>query len=82
MEKFRDTNADFYKNLKRGKVESDDFERYIYGKDNNSKMSDLRDELEGKANKYHAEIARKNWVWIVNDRSPLNKVTDFVEGNS
>jgi hypothetical protein len=31
MDKFRDTNKEFYDNLKKGEVQHEDFERYIYG---------------------------------------------------
>ena len=31
MDNFRNTNQEFYDGLKRGKVQTSDFERYIYG---------------------------------------------------
>ena len=31
MDNFRNTNKDYYEDLKRGKVDQNDFERYIFG---------------------------------------------------
>ena len=35
MDKFPDTNKEFYEKLREGKVESKDFERYMYGQHQN-----------------------------------------------
>lgn len=51
MGEFRDTNKEFYKNLKRGDVDPKDFERYIYGGSYNKRSQDDADRVEDKVRK-------------------------------
>ena len=46
MDNFRDTNAEFYRNLKKGDVDPKEFERYIYGGSFNKRNTDESDRVE------------------------------------
>ena len=57
MEQFRNTGKEFYDDLKRGKTETKDFERYIYGSSQN-KYKDDRDRAELEARSAHNSLER------------------------
>ena len=50
MDNFRDTNKEYYEDLKRGKVDQHDFERYIFGAHQNKNRDD-RDKLDERVRK-------------------------------
>ena len=56
VDRFPDTNKEFYQNLKKGEVDREDFERYIYGGSKNEKARDERDILEEQARKKLNEL--------------------------
>lgn len=45
-DQFQNTNKQFYDNIKKGQVNHEDFERYIYGGTYNKKTTDDRDKVE------------------------------------
>ena len=51
MDQFQSTNKQFYDNLKKGQVNNEDFERYIYGGTFNKRTSDERDRIEDDVRK-------------------------------
>merc|ERR1712228_689882 len=63
IDKFRDTRKEFYEDLKKGKVENKDFERYVYGGFENKRKDD-RDVEEQKEFEEKKKIERdvKNYI--------------------
>ena len=58
MDNFRNTSKEFYEDLKRGKVENKDFERYIYG-GHKAKYKDDRDKMEEMSRKEQLKVERE-----------------------
>ena len=71
LDSFRNPNLDFYEDLKRGKADPKDFERYVYGNSQN-KSHDDRDELEGKVKQEMLQIQRDFTKRM--DESPTKKL--------
>lgn len=57
MDKFVNTNKEYYAKLKEGTADVKDFERYIYGS-NNRTLKDDRDIMEEKERQEIARIGR------------------------
>lgn len=66
---FRDTRAEFYEDLKKGKADPKDFERYIYGKHaQKQRYTDERDVAEAKQAESKSKIEREFKEYALNEQ--------------
>ena len=58
MDRFPNTQQEYYDDLKRGKVDNHDFERYIYGSQS-KKRTDEQDGIADKVRRDQAKMGRQ-----------------------